>query len=73
MKLKYYKAAYEALCRHVNLCIKDPNERIDLVGYPKDLPKQYNACSDPCDMLFGPCACGAWHFGEHIERMKVKK
>ena len=21
----------------------------------------YNACSDPCDMLQGPCACGAWH------------
>lgn len=21
----------------------------------------YNACTDPCDMLEGPCACGAWH------------
>jgi len=21
----------------------------------------YNASNDPCDMLYGPCACGAWH------------
>ena len=21
----------------------------------------YNACTEPCDMLEGPCACGAWH------------
>lgn len=21
----------------------------------------WNACTDPCDMLSGPCACGAWH------------
>ncbi len=21
----------------------------------------FNACTDPCDMLHGPCACGAWH------------
>ena len=21
----------------------------------------YNACNDPCDMLVGPCACGATH------------
>lgn len=21
----------------------------------------YNACTDRCDMLDGPCACGAWH------------
>lgn len=21
----------------------------------------FNACTDPCDMLAGPCACGAWH------------
>ena len=24
----------------------------------------YNACTDPCDMLQGPCACGAWHHQE---------
>jgi hypothetical protein len=21
----------------------------------------WNACTEPCDMLIGPCACGAWH------------
>ena len=21
----------------------------------------YNACTDSCDMIDGPCACGAWH------------
>src|SRR3972149_1206950 len=21
----------------------------------------FNACTDPCDMYIGPCACGAWH------------
>ncbi len=21
----------------------------------------HNASTDPCDMLCGPCACGAWH------------
>ena len=34
-----------------------------------DMPKKYygrfhNACTDPCDMLQGPCACGAWHSQE---------
>ena len=23
--------------------------------------KFYNACTDFCDMISGPCACGAWH------------
>lgn len=33
----------------------------DLVAWPDDWPEYRNACSDPCDMLSGPCACGAWH------------
>ena len=24
--------------------------------------RRYNACNEPCDMLVGPCACGAWHY-----------
>lgn len=32
-----------------------------LVSWPAWAPKQYNACTDPCDMWSGPCACGAWH------------
>jgi hypothetical protein len=31
------------------------------VPWPKDMPPRYNACTDPCDMFTGPCACGAWH------------
>jgi len=23
--------------------------------------RHYNACRQPCDMLIGPCSCGAWH------------
>lgn len=33
----------------------------ELRGWPDWAPKQYNACTDPCDMFDGPCACGAWH------------
>jgi len=33
----------------------------DWMGWPDDKPKRYNACTDPCDMWTGPCACGAWH------------
>lgn len=31
----------------------------------------YNACTEPCDMYEGPCACGAWHTAE--ERLEDKK
>lgn len=31
------------------------------VPWPDFAPKQHNACTDPCDMWTGPCACGAWH------------
>lgn len=30
-------------------------------GIPDHWPKRYNACTDPCDTLDGPCACSAWH------------
>ncbi len=33
-----------------------------LVGMPKDwIGQVHNACTDPCDMICGPCVCGAWH------------
>ncbi len=29
-----------------------------------------NACTDSCDMIDGPCACGAWHNAkEWIEKL----
>jgi hypothetical protein len=36
-----------------------------LLGWPDswNVPAayRYNACNQPCDMLVGPCVCGAWH------------
>lgn len=33
-----------------------------IVPWPKDwTDRHFNANSEPCDMLAGPCACGAWH------------
>ena len=34
----------------------------DIVVVPRHWPPRYNVCTDPCDMLQGPCACGAFHF-----------
>lgn len=34
----------------------------ELLSWPSDWEWRYfNGGSDPCDMLVGPCACGAWH------------
>ena len=37
-----------------------------LVAWPKDLPRYVQDCfcgdmDAACDMLIGPCSCGAWH------------
>ncbi len=32
-----------------------------IINVPQHWPPRYNACTDPCDMINGPCACGAWH------------
>jgi len=37
------------------------DEDHDCLAWPQHVFKQYNACSDPCDMWTGPCACGARH------------
>lgn len=32
------------------------------VSWPEDWTDyHYNASHEPCDMLIGPCSCGAWH------------
>jgi len=36
-------------------------EKKDLIPAPDHWPNRYNACTDPCDMIKGPCVCGAWH------------
>ncbi len=35
-----------------------------LLGWPEDWERVYNSCTEPCDMLIGPCACGASHIPE---------
>lgn len=36
-----------------------------LLGWPQEwTERNYNGCNEPCDMLIGPCACGAWHHAE---------
>lgn len=36
--------------------------RSGMLGFPEDWPeRRYNACNEPCDMLVGPCCCGATH------------
>lgn len=33
------------------------------VAWPAEwTDRRYNAVNEPCDMLVGPCACGAWHY-----------
>lgn len=36
----------------------------DWVAWPSYVPAVYNACTDACDAVLGPCACGAWHKAE---------
>ena len=32
-----------------------------LIPYTKEWPSVYNGSNEPCDMLDGPCGCGAYH------------
>ena len=42
--------------------LKDQENKNNLMPMPVEWIGQYhNACTNPCDMLCGPCACGAWH------------
>ena len=46
----------------------------DIIPIPKEwIGCFYNACTEPCDMLQGPCACGASHYLEEwtIRRKKL--
>jgi hypothetical protein len=31
------------------------------IPYPESWPPYVNGTGEPCDMLQGPCCCGAWH------------
>lgn len=38
-----------------------------LTVWPADWPRFHNASNEPCDMLLGPCCCGAWHSAGEFE------
>lgn len=39
-----------------------PRDGNGLVAMPEKFIGEFsNACTDPCDMIIGPCACGASH------------
>lgn len=41
----------------------------DMVPMPEDRVR-HNGSGTPCDMLKGPCACGAWHTGDEPTEAK---
>lgn len=36
-------------------------------------PKFHNACNEPCDMLIGPCICGANHTLDTWKSAQIQK
>lgn len=46
--------------------MEKPTQTPWMVPYPSDLPPRYNGSSSPCDMLYGPCSCGATHVREPV-------
>jgi hypothetical protein len=41
--------------------LRDPPSKPHFIEYPDHWPSYYNGNSEPCDMIEGPCGCGAWH------------
>jgi len=33
-----------------------------IIATPTHWPPRYNANTDSCDVISGPCVCGAWHY-----------
>ncbi len=33
----------------------------NFLPFPEHWPPYHNVSTEPCDMLQGPCVCGAWH------------
>jgi len=64
--------------RRMDGVCKNCNRTNGLISMPKKYQNKFhNACTDACDMLIGPCACGAWHHtrdweGKFPETYKIK-
>lgn len=40
------------------------NPRSELLAWPRDWQFRYRNGGEECDVLVGPCSCGAWHHAE---------
>jgi hypothetical protein len=48
---------------------KIETNRVSYPGKIMSMPEgllYYNASGTPCDASWGPCCCGAWHYGEML-------
>ena len=53
--------------------IKHLRKKAEFDMPPEMIGKHHNACNEPCDMIHGPCACGAWHNAkEWIIKLQAK-
>lgn len=44
------------------------------LAWPDGLAKNYNGSNQPCDMLVGPCSCGASHYvGEFLGDFEIRE
>ncbi len=41
--------------------LRDPPSKAHFIEYPSHWDPHYNGHREPCDMIEGPCCCGAWH------------
>jgi hypothetical protein len=57
------------------VCQPEEKPRINMAMPEEWIGQYHNACTDPCDMLCGPCACGATHHLNEwiITRKKLTK
>lgn len=44
------------------------NKQSMTVPMPKEI-EIHNGTHEPCDMLIGPCSCGAWHITDNLENI----
>ena len=54
-------AAEDARWRSTRAALALPRQPSGFVPWPAGKPPRYNGSGEPCDMLIGPCSCGATH------------
>ena len=66
VRLSRRQTAHALIEMFVALRARPPKRQLQkvhgIVAWPEDwTDRHHNANAEPCDMLVGPCACGAWH------------